>query len=282
MTSSLQARPVVVGLDGTPPSRRALDWAVDECSKRRLPLHLVVARDLPLRGRAPVELHEPADPEAQRVLAAGVERAQQLAHDLLVTASVCHGSAGPALVDWSRRASLVVVGARGRGAVTSALLGSTSVDVAGHAACPVVVVRALPEVLPQRPGVVVGVDGSDTSADAVGQAFLEAAERGVPLTVVHAWQLELPAAEAERAVTAEGIAGWREKYPDVDVRLHVLRSAPVEALVEHSRGAELLVVGSRGLGGLGGLVLGSVSQGVLHQAHCPVMVVRPAGETDGK
>jgi nucleotide-binding universal stress UspA family protein len=163
------------------------------------------------------------------------------------------------------------------------------------------VVRTVPEILPHRPGVVVGVDGSPGSGDAIGQAFLQAAERALPLTVVHAWQVDLAPAgelaldrenarravgEAARAVTAESIAGWGEKYPDVVVRPHVLDAHPVDALIEHSRGAELVVVGSRGRGGFRGLLLGSVSQGVLHHAHCPVMVVRPAGpptgETDGK
>jgi nucleotide-binding universal stress UspA family protein len=297
MTSTAQARPVVVGFDGTSQSRLALDWAVDEAGRRHLPLHLLLARDLPLRGRAPVDDNLPRDPEAEAILAAGLERAHQLARDLLVTTSVRHGAAGPVLVDVSREASLVVVGTRGRGAFTSAMLGSTSIDLTAHAACPVIVVRSLPEVLPHRPGVVVGADGSQTSREAIGQAFLQAAERALPLTVVHAWQVDLaPAgelaldredarraiAEAERALAAESVAGWCEKYPDVPVHQHVLDAQPVQALVEHSRGAELVVVGSRGRGGFQGLVLGSVSQGVLQHAHCPVMVVRPTGETNGK
>ena len=74
---------------------------------------------------------------------------------------------------------------------------------------------------------------------------------------------------------AESLAGWREKYPDVDVREHVIRALPAEALIGESEGADLLVVGSRGRGGFGGLLLGSVSHTVLQHAHCPVAVVRP-------
>jgi nucleotide-binding universal stress UspA family protein len=214
-----------------------------------------------------------------------------------VTTSTAYGNPAALIVAASRGAGLVVVGARGRGALASALLGSTSIDVAAHAHVTVVVVREFPTPLPQRPGVVVGTDGSDESDAAVAAAFHEADRRDLPLTVVHAWLLDYAASgagygagygvivpghadirrqvgEAAVAVTAESIAGWSEKYPDVVVRQHVVNAHPVQALVDHSAGAELLVVGSRGRGGFAGLLLGSVSQGVLHHAHCPVMVVR--------
>jgi nucleotide-binding universal stress UspA family protein len=183
-----------------------------------------------------------------------------------------------------------VVGARGRGALATALLGSTSVDVAAAARCPVVVVRELPTPGATPARVVVGSDGSELSAAAIGEAFAQADARGLDLTVVQAWYLDTTTgglaalsvesvrrevAQAEQAVAAEAVAGWREKYPDVRVHVHVLQGHPVQAVVEHSKGAELVVVGSRGRGGFGGLLLGSVSQGVLHHAHCPVMVVHP-------
>ena len=82
-------------------------------------------------------------------------------------------------------------------------------------------------------------------------------------------------AESGRLLLAESLAGWREKYPDVDVRELVLQEFPVESLIAQSAGAALMVVGSRGKGGFTGLLLGSVSQGVLRGAHCPLAVVRP-------
>jgi nucleotide-binding universal stress UspA family protein len=112
----------------------------------------------------------------------------------------------------------------------------------------------------------------------------------VGLTVVHTWWLDFVgggvsgvpdeqerrmAIDEERAVAAEAVAGWGEMFPDVDVRQHVLAGHPVESLVSHSKGAELLVVGSRGRSGFSGMLLGSVSQAVLQHAHCPVAVVRP-------
>jgi nucleotide-binding universal stress UspA family protein len=86
-------------------------------------------------------------------------------------------------------------------------------------------------------------------------------------------------ASAEDAVLAERLAGWGQKFPQVAVRRRVVRDGAVRALVDASAGAQLVVVGSRGRGNAVGLLLGSVSHGVLHGAHCPVAVVRPG--TDG-
>jgi nucleotide-binding universal stress UspA family protein len=288
--------PVVVGVDGTQSSAAALDWAIDDASRRRLPLRLLHAEPAPLPAGPDFEpVPHQAGADGDAVLRDALTRVRMLAPDMDVTTVTAIGSPTPALVQISTAAAMVVVGARGRGTVTSALLGSTSIDVAAHAHCPVTVVRELPSTLPARPGVVVGSDGSGLSNAAVEAGFEQADARGLPLTVVQAWYLDhggsglavLESAEArrqiadeERAVAAEAVAGWSEKYPDVVVHQHVVNDHPVKALVDHSRGAELVVVGSRGRGGFGGLLLGSVSQGVLHHAHCPVLVVRPSTAAD--
>ena len=285
--------PIVVGVDGQDASRTALDWAIDAATHRHAPLHVVHAVPMPLRGPGTDPTVTNHFEAAEAVLEEAVARVRSLAPGVAVSTSTAHGSPVPLIVDASREASLVVTGARGRGALRSAMLGSTSVDVAAQAHAPVVVVRELPTASTDRPRVVVGSDGSELSAAAIEAAFFEADARGLPLTVVHAWFLEYATsglavfdsvevrrqiAEEEQALAAESVAGWSEKYPDVVVHQHVLNAHPVEALVQHSRGAELVVVGSRGRGGFGGLLLGSVSQGVLHHAHCPVMVVRPSAE----
>lgn len=288
-------KPVVVGIDDRPPSRIALDWAIDEATHRGLPLHIVHTRHLPPGSR--LDLPEPrGDDRTPGDVAEALSRARALAPKLEVTAASPTLRPSVALVDASQRAACVVVGARGRGSVTGALLGTTSLDVAGRAASPVVVVRELPEATETPPRVVVGADGSQISAEAIGFAFAEASEREVPLTVVHVRASDFigtyltpqrpesdlkTIAEQEQALAAEEIAGWATKYPDVRVHRHVLRGHPVEALVDHSQGSELLVVGSRGLGGIAGMLLGSVSQGVLQHAHCPVAVVRPTAPTAG-
>lgn len=280
---------VVVGVAEGDSSARALEWAVEEAGRRGLPVHLVHASPMPWRVRAT----EPAGPEpaARRLLEDAVQRVHDLDPRMEVTVAAEHGRASVVLVDASHGAALVVVGARERAAFASAVLGSTSLDVAVHAACPVVVVRELPASRPTGEGVVVGSDGSPGSEPALEEGFRQADARGVPLTVVHAWQLDFagagwtPAdservraevAEQERLLAAEAVAGWAEKYPDVQLRHVVVNAHPVQALADHSRDAQLLVVGSRGRGGFAGLLLGSVSRDVLGRAHCPAMVVRPA------
>ena len=137
--------------------------------------------------------------------------------------------------------------------------------------------------------VVVGVDGSALSMNAIAYAFDAAATRGVGLTAVHAWWLDYVEgasasaiwtvdwqnmAQEENALVAESLAGWQEKYPDVEITRHSTHGHPVDAVVRQSEDACLVVVGSRGRGGFRGLLLGSVSQGVVHRAHCPVAIVR--------
>ena len=291
MSTRDSSRPVVVGLDGRQQGRIALDWAIDEARRRRAPLRLVHATPMPLRGRAPEPSFEAVarDYESAHIFDDAADRVRALSPDTPLSTTSGYGNAAIMLVEASKDASCLVVGARRRGAVASALLGSTSTDVAAHAASPVVVVRELPVARPSRPGVVVGSDGSVLSTAAIAEGFRQADERGLPLTVVHAWFLDYSdtawgvlqsgnpmraIGEAEHALAAEAVAGWSEKYPDVVLRRHVVNAHPVQALVQHSDGAELVIVGSRGRGGFTGLLLGSVSQGVLHHAHCPVMVMR--------
>jgi nucleotide-binding universal stress UspA family protein len=194
---------------------------------------------------------------------------------------------GAAIVDASATADLVVMGARGRGWVRGLLMGSVSSYVTARAQCPVVVVREAPSRSMEEPRVVVGVDGSADSAAALRFAFEAAARHGTGLTVVHTWDLDIDstaaalawsvdwqqADEQERAVVAEAVAGYAADFPTVDVRRHVVHGHPVPELVRQSENAALLVLGSRGRGLVKGLVLGSVSQAVLHDAHCPVAVL---------
>jgi nucleotide-binding universal stress UspA family protein len=289
-TQTHQSPRIVVGVDGQPTSRTALDWAIDVASKRHQPMHLVYAEPMPLRGPAIPPGADHSTSAARAVLDDAAARVHSLAPSVSVTTATAHGSAAPLIVEASRDAGLVVVGARGRGPLRSVMLGSTSVDVAAHAHAPVVVVREPPTAQPKPPRVVVGTDGSEVSDAAVAAAFHEADQRDLPLTVVHTWHFDYAVGpvlgasmewesrrvveDAEIAVAAEAIAGWAQKYPDVVVHQRVLNAHPVQALVDHSVGAELGLVGSRGRGGFTGLLLGSGSQGVLHHAHCPVMVVR--------
>jgi nucleotide-binding universal stress UspA family protein len=229
-------------------------------------------------------------------LADAAAAARAVAPDLEIEETESTGQPMVVLTAESARAELMVLGDRGLGGFTGLLIGSVAVGLTAHAHCPVVVVRG-PEqdrmVPRQEPGVV-GVDGSPASEAAVAFAFEAAALRGVPLVAVHTWHdLQVDATMAplidwdvveadEREVLAERLAGWGEKYPDVEVRRLVTRDRPAHALVQESGRAQLVVVGSRGRGGLTGMLLGSVSQALLHHAACPVVVARSAVVQDAQ
>ncbi|KRE42736.1 universal stress protein [Knoellia sp. Soil729] len=287
-TSTLRARQhrVVIGVGSVRTTGPALTWAIEEAARRHRPLHLIQA-DTPAGRARPSGVDAPGAPLTPE-LRAVLSRVRELSPSLEVTAEASGQTPAHALTEASDYASCVVMGGHGRGPLGTGLLRSTSDEVAVHAQCPVVVVRGPAQSRQARARVVVGVDGSELSAAAIGYAFAKAADYGLPLTVVHAcpsratagyvppWQADDPAArvESERAATAQEVAGWSGEYPDVRVHRHVLRGDPVSALVDHSRGAALLVVGSRGFAGLSGRLVGSVSQAVLGRAHCPVAVVR--------
>ena len=281
---------VVVGIDGSPSSDLALDWAIEEATRRGLPLHIIhaFAFGYPMTNVGIEYSIEGLRQRADGIRRDAIARAHRTNPELVISWSEPVVGAAPALVGASETADTVVVGARGMSAARGLLMGSVSVQVAAHAQCPVVVVHDAPDAEAARGPVIVGVDGSAVSANAIAYAYEQASARGVGLTVVHGWWLEYVAgaaasaiwtvdwqqfAQEEQALVAESLAGWQEKYPDVTVRRHSVRGVPVEALVRQSENACLVVVGTRGRGGFAGLLLGSVSQGVMHRAHCPVAIV---------
>jgi nucleotide-binding universal stress UspA family protein len=294
-------RPVVVGVDGSECALQAVRWGAAEAMRRRRPLRLVAAHPWPAGGL----VGDPGlgvDPQAVLrdvvlgQLATAAAAARAVAPDLTVEQVESTGLPVAVLVAESARAELVVLGDRGLGGFTGLLVGSVSVALTAHACCPVVVVRG-PEpdrMAPRSEPVVVGVDGSPEGEAAVAFAFEAAALRGVPLVAVHTWLdvlvdptmaplIDWDVIEAEeREVLAERVAGWTEKYPDVDVRRLVTRDRPAHALVQESGRAQLVVVGSRGRGGISGMLLGSVSQALLHHAACPVVVARSARTPDAR
>ena len=283
----MAVRPVVVGVDGSASAYRAVEWAAGEAHRRGVGLRLVRAfswttADHPT-GWVARYRNEMLD-VSRRQVARAVRVAADTRSDVEAESQVAIGAPIEVLSSEARRAQLLVLGDRGLGEVAGLVLGSVAVSLAASGACPVVVVRG------ERAGadgpVVVGVDGSPVSEAALAFAFDAAAARGVDLVAVHAWSPtaideELASlvewdASAESAVLAERLAGWGQKYPQVEVRRTVVRDGAVRALVTASAGAQLVVVGSRGRGNAAGLLLGSVSHGVLHGAHCPVAVVRPS------
>ena len=288
---------IIVGLDGSASSGWALEWAIGEATRRRWPLALVHTDD---RGGARPAAAEQdtagAGDRDDRILADALDVVHRDAAGLPVTAVALHGSVAGLLVEASATAATIVLGAGSHRAVSRAALGSVSHQVATHAQCPVVVLRRRASQDGAGAGqVVLGLDGSEVSTPATEYAFATASLQGLGLTVVHSWWREYlggvlahspwegdwseVAQDLERMM-AEALSGWSEKYPDVEVHRHLVRGHAVQMLVQESEGAALLVVGSRGRGGFPGLLLGSVSNGVLQHADCPVAVVhQTAGAT---
>jgi nucleotide-binding universal stress UspA family protein len=292
--SAAEDKPIVVGVDGSESSLVAARFAAVEAGLRNRPLRLVYAYAWPIAHTPlavpPYGLSEKATrDEAERVVAAAVKAVGAHAGGVAVAGRAVGGAAAAVLESAAADACMMVVGSSGRGGLASLLLGSVAAGVAMHAHGPVVVVRQSPEVPPVAGPVVVGVDGSPYSEAAAGFAFEEAELRGLPLIVVHVWtpsagpwhaDARLHSDDAAELETAEvhrvrgWVRLWQEKFPAVPVTYRLIAAHPAKALIDLSSGATLLAVGSRGHGGFAGLLLGSVSQQVLHHAHCPVAVVR--------
>ena len=283
---------VVVGYDGSDGSERALQWAVEEAKLRAVPLKIAVVWEEPMvdmgfGGGAIIDptLAEVMKDRGEQIAAQGRELVAN--SGLEVSAEAVVGPAASALVEASERAELLVTGSHSKRGVAEILLGSTSSQVATHSKCPTVVVRPKP-VTYHRLGV--AIDGSEPGQRALDFAFDEASRRGWKLLVIHAWDVHVvgfdvdastypkggiidEVKDAEDRLSSEVLAGHRDRYPDVEIELHLGRGHADNVVLEASDECDLLVVGSRGHGGFASLMLGSVSNRVLHHAQCSVAVV---------
>jgi nucleotide-binding universal stress UspA family protein len=287
---------VVVGVDGSQSSWKAVETAAREARMRDAPLQLVHAFGRPdshvPRGVPP---WNPGGTGVRELVDGTMAEAEQLvrrvAPHVEVTRQVTLGEPLTVLEAASRTASLVVVGHRGLSTFRSLLLGSTAGHLAAHARCPVLIVRG--RSAPDGP-VLLAVDDAPSCHEAVRFAFTEASLRHADLLAIHVsgYAGDGPAGSAlvthararPRAYAAQtleaALAGPADRCPEVTVRRlpavgHVRRT-----LIDASADAQLLVAGARGAGGFTGLLQGSVSQALLHHALCPVVVVRHEGTTE--
>ncbi|MFY1632905.1 universal stress protein [Solwaraspora sp. WMMB335] len=288
--------PVLVGVDGSESALRATRFAAREAALRHRPLRIVHALTWPAM-QVPMGL-APAVPPAddirrytREIVDEAADAAGKAAPEVAITAEVIDGAPAPVLLAQSRTAALVVLGDRGFGRISGALIGSVASQVATHAPCPVAVVRG--EGRPDDGPVIVGVDGSELSRQAVDYAAAAASLRGVELLAVHTWThppsigpgdmqplvYDVDALQAEEdALLAESVAGLRQRYPDLSVRRLTTQGRATKVLAEESADGQLLVVGARGRGGFAGLLLGSVSNALLYQSRCPLVIVRPRAD----
>lgn len=289
---------IIVGIDGSEQSFGALSWAVAEAKRRGKPVRLVTAYSLPVFTGSGFDAgYSVVDEDA---LTAGVaqilDEARSRVHDdsVELRATVETGDASAILVDFSAEADLIVVGSRAARGLMGRLLGTVSTSLPARSHCPVVVVPLTwaqkvqkdPAVATPHLRVAVGSDGSDQARIAILKAAEEAQLLGVGLTLVNAlapytgalsWvpaAVDFEAVYREIEELQEKAKAWvREYYPDLAVDAELIDGSPVEVLLEAGEKADLTVVGTRGRGGIRGLLLGSVSQGVLHSSENPVMIV---------
>lgn len=293
MSTSVDNKPVIVGVDDSPASKVAVDWAARDAARRRAHLKLVHVLSPPVVMAFP-DVPMPAgyltwqQEAGRKVLDNALDTAKEAAGEVAIeiATEMVSGPPVPVLADLSTEAQMIVVGSRHRGTLVRSLLGSVSTGLVHHAHCPVAIIHDEDPLMPhpsQAP-VVVGVDGSPASEHALEIAFEQASFRDVDLLAVHTWSdsgvFEFPGVDwttmqsmAEETLS-ERLSGWQERYPDVLVRRVVAADRPAHQLLEQGAEAQLLVVGSHGRGGFAGMLLGSVSTAIVHGARMPVIVAR--------
>lgn len=279
--------PIVVCFDGSDSARQAVLWAAQEAARRDISLTIVhVAPETDARS------HDSVQAQARLWLADAEAAAGRAAPTVMLSTQLLVGPVVESLVSVSTWADTLVLGTRGLGGFAGLLAGSTTIGVTTRARCPVVVVRTPGEQVPPPSSgpIVVGVDGA-SGDDATDWAFTEAALRGTRLVAVHTWTegalshgwdtvpyvIDFQALnDSMRNMLSDRVTPWREKFPGVHVDLVTALDSPAHALVEQSRHAQMVVVGSRGHSPLAGALLGSTSHALLHHSACPVVVVRTA------
>ncbi|MDL9945777.1 universal stress protein [Gordonia sp. ABSL11-1] len=282
---------ILVGVDGSDASNAAVRWAATAATIENVDLKLVGVYDISTSNYAPgliipQDVVDAIKQDATDAVHAAAELAKEAAPGVSVQTTLVEGDAARALLELGKDAGTIVLGTRGLGSIKGLFLGSVSTSVAAHFHGRVVVVAGAGG----DGAVVVGVDDSPVSDAAVAEAFRQASLRNATLVAVHTWtpldvdalhgygidpdEIARMSQDAVEAV-AERLAGYTADYPDVVVERVVIPEEPAKAVLDAADdGAQLIVVGSRGRGGFKGLLLGSTSQKILHQADRPVMVVR--------
>jgi nucleotide-binding universal stress UspA family protein len=281
---------VIVGVDASRGAERAVDWAAEEAQRRgdRLlishalsmtPFHLPEA----YRGDMAARARE----EAMKLLAESQSRVAERHPDLAVETQLTDQDPVESMLELAERADLMVVGSRGLNAFNSVLLGSVSHALVAHAPVPVVVIREGREETASGRGPVVLGMAPDEAPGPVEFAFAEAQWHGTEVLALRTWMypqtfpghITVPPDEEreqtarETAEVEQLLAETCKAYPEARVRVQTGLGVPEEALVEASKNAALIVVGSRRHRRRFTMPVGRVAGRVLHHAHCPVAVV---------
>lgn len=289
----------MAGVDGSGTDAAAVMWAAKAATLHHVPLHLVHAAEVTAVGALEDDpsMSTPAvmdvlrrEGKAPPFAREAAARVKELYPDLVVEVVESSGAASGALLEFQDEALIIVVGSGQKGGIGQFLLGTTSLNIAMHARCPVAVVNqevAITTDLADR--VLVAVDGSRDSAAAAVVAFREASLRSVPVVCLSSWYLEVVDGfvvtepdspewkvieERQRERVEASIKVARSRYPDVEVQVEIMHGPSTKTLSEATGRTNLMVIGTRGRGGFAGKLLGSVSHKVLQAASCPVIVVK--------
>ena len=287
---------IVVGTDLSGRAQGAVEWAADRAAARGVPLMIVLALpEVPIPKRSRLfdamvtgDYRGYLEENARHKLVELSEQARAAYPDLVVETHIEQGLGSYVLAQASKKALLVVVGARGANApVKVRALGGTADAVVAHAHGPVAVITDHGSPNPDGP-VVVGVDDSPEAMAAVSFAVAEAVRRGTGLVAVHVWDSTLmllggaglwsgdgtQISAALETMIDEVMRPYLDEHPDLQYRTLVLSGRAPNVLAEAAHEASVLVIGSRGRHGFAGQLLGSTSRDVLREAECPVVVVR--------
>lgn len=295
---------IIVGMDTSPGAATALRWAVREGELRGWDVTAVMAWNYLDQAHAgPGGRFDPAYSEVavSTRLEEAVTEAVGLDAARGLSKQVVNDMPAAGLIAAADDADLLAVGARGLGGFRALLLGSVSEQCLHHAPCPVAVVRAMdlpapgvgtsPED-PERERIVVGVDGSKPAQHALRWAMEEARKRLATLEAVYAWRspavgvgpgiytLDTQTIEEEsRRILTDAVAREEPIQLPTPVHYTILCGPPGQVILEAAKGADLVVMGTRGRGGFKGLLLGSASHQVARHAPCPVVVAPPASRS---
>lgn len=285
---------VVVGADGGQTDDAAVRWAARYAARTGQGLLMVHASEPEsLAARAAVagatDITALLDAEDQNTQGIADQTARlEQEHGIRASFVTHRDSPVRALLEHQDEADVIVVGTGRKSAFKEFVLGSTSLGVAGHATCPVAVINPdvdVESLTHDRIGV--AVDGSPDSLAGAAAAIRYAAQTGSAVDAVSTWFLETvdgfvitepdspeyQQLEASReAMLKDALAPALAEHPDVEVRTVVTRGPVTSTLVDLCAGWDLIVLGSRGLGGVQGRILGSVSQRLMRMAPCPVVV----------
>ena len=286
-----KAGTIVVGVDGSESSNRALAWAIDQANAERCAVTLAHAIHWVTPAYTDAAIDNPVVARSsllaggRKLLDAARNEVAATAPDLEVHEVLEFLDPRAMLLELSKDAEMMVLGSRGRGHIRSLLLGSVGVALVRHAHCPVVIHRPDTEGT-ERNGIVVGVEASEECRTLLEFAYREASLRDLPLTVLHCfWDVQAGIApsgviyesisdlDEERAALGEAMAGMSEKYPDVNVTTRMARGLPHEVLAHLGQSMSLVVVGAHQASRVSQMYFGSVSVALVERATCPVAVV---------